>query len=473
MKKTAPFILISSLLTGGALASVVVSGLAMRAGNGELATMGSRLALLFALGMVVYILPRLARIIRLDALRSDLSIKISAGGWIFLGLLAVAGLLALATANNLLYLIVAVLGATLVVSEIASRLSLSAVDVRLRFPDHIFARESARFEVTAHNRKRLLPCFSLAISASQDPQCDNPDDAPPPDKPAPDKSGLDKSDLDKSALDRLAYFPIIAPRAWAQSRFEFGFARRGVYPLRGFTISTRFPFGFIERRRHAAAAGEIIVYPQPRRFDERLKRLSLRLGRAQSSIKGSGHDLYSIRRYQPSDHPRHIDWKATAKTTHLMVREFTREDDARATVMLDVSQPAVLEAKEFGDLFERAVTAAASIVVYLLDEGAEVRLVAGDEDSGFGAGRAHCYRMLALLARVQPRPAAFPFESETAMRAASNRDDEICILLTPFDGGEIPARLRRSANLIRFDELAETAEDAEIRTLNTRKNAHD
>ena len=82
------------LLAGGALCSVLVSAVAMQVGYGELAVYSSRLALLFALGMVLYILPRLAQSVRLEALRSEISFRLSTGGWIFLALLLLVSLLA-------------------------------------------------------------------------------------------------------------------------------------------------------------------------------------------------------------------------------------------------------------------------------------------------------------------------------------------------------------------------------------------
>src|SRR6185503_6992214 len=161
MKKTARFIVISAVLTGAALIAVLVSAVAMQSGDTDLASLGSKIALVLALGMVVYVLPRLARNVRLDGTRAELWFRLTTGGWLFCAILMVVAVLALSTANNLLYLVLAVLSSTLIVSVVASRLSLIAINVRLRFPDHIFAEEPARLEVTLHNRKKLLPSFSL------------------------------------------------------------------------------------------------------------------------------------------------------------------------------------------------------------------------------------------------------------------------------------------------------------------------
>src|SRR5262249_44016207 len=157
---------------------------------------------------------------------------------------------------------------------------------------------------------------------------------------------------------------------------ERSFTKRGVYPVRGFMISTRFPFGFVERRRIINASGEIVVYPKPQPLDDFYHLLPITQGQMESSLKGSGSDLYAIRQYLRSDHPRYLDGKATAKTAKLMVREFTRDDDWRITIALDAQAPAVnepsshgeaaeparLEESKFAEKFERAIILAASLV---------------------------------------------------------------------------------------------------------------
>src|SRR5262249_44429527 len=119
----------------------------------------------------------------------------------------------------------------------------------------------------------------------------------------------------------LVYLPIIPARASASARIERSFPRRGVYPISGFVVHSRFPFGFIEQRRRLEANGEIVVYPAPLPLDEFAHALPPLLGRVESRAKGSGSDLYAIRQYISSDHRRQIDWKATAKTSQVMVRE--------------------------------------------------------------------------------------------------------------------------------------------------------
>ena len=145
MTRTARFILIAGFLSAAALLSILFSALAMQAGDDRLASWSSKAALAFAIGLVIYVLPRLAQNFRLEALRSELNTRLSVGGWLFLAACVVVGALALITVNNLLYLVFSVMGATLLVCAVACRLNVNALDARIRFPDHIYAGEPARF----------------------------------------------------------------------------------------------------------------------------------------------------------------------------------------------------------------------------------------------------------------------------------------------------------------------------------------
>jgi len=482
-KKSLRFALISALLISTALVAAFVSAVAAQIAEYELASISSKVALAMALGIVVYVVPRLARNVGVELLRSNLSLNITNGGWIFCAFVLVVATASLSTGNNLLYLVLSVLLATLVVSGLASRLSLSEVSVTLRFPDHIFAGEPAHLEVTLNNQKRWLPSFSLAVAArdqrerrgllSRKPA----GEADPKPQPSPAQMAED-----------LAYFAVIPGKTQAHVRIERSFARRGVYPVRGFVVSTRFPFGFVERRRFINASGEIVVYPKPQPLDDFYHLLPITQGQMESPLKGSGSDLYAIRQYLRSDHPRYVDWKATAKTAQLMVREFTRDDDWRITIALDDQSPLTgapslkksadgevsaaqatsPEEGKFAEKFERAITLAASLTSHFIAEGAEVRLVVGREDLGFGSDNAHRYAMLRQLAHLAPaingqdQAAGLSEESHGGDKAAWGlvermpalaADDQFKILITPAARGSIPAKVWRSSHVVYFDDL--------------------
>ncbi|MBO0727178.1 MAG: DUF58 domain-containing protein [Blastocatellia bacterium] len=437
-KKSFRFVFVSAILTAAAIGVALISVIAGQIGEYELASLGSKAALGLALVIVLYVAPRLAQNINFN---SGFSVHVPNAGLLFSALILLVTILSLSSGNNLLYLVLSALLATMFVSWAPSRVNLSRIAVSVRFPNHIFAGESATFDLTVTNRSRLLPAFSLTVAMSEG------------------VSRLEPASKAKEGATNatdLVYLPIVPARASASARIERGFQKRGVYPINGFIVHSRFPFGFIEQRRRLEARGEIVIYPAPMPLDEFGRAMPPLLGRVESRAKGSGSDLYAIRRYISSDHRRQIDWKATAKTAQVMVREFTRDDDWRVTVVFDARvEKESASAPEFAEKFERGVTLAASLISHFIRAGVEMRLItiqgansmAAGNDSGFGLGNSHSYKMFYQLARIAPAPEADIGRDPSPARP----DDPFLIVIASASS---PSHLNeRAAEFITFEEL--------------------
>jgi uncharacterized protein (DUF58 family) len=230
--------------------------------------------------------------------------------------------------------------------------------------------------------------------------------------------------------------------AAAEQRVEQLFPTRGHVLIDGFELSTRFPFGFFRRRRRLRARNvDIIVYPKPEVISDELHLLPMYAGRMPSMRRGAGHDLFSMRDYQPQDDLRHIDWKATARSRRLTVREFTSEDERRITIVLDTR----LAHGELPERFERGVVQAASLIKHFIDERAEVRLVLGDDVGPFGSGTEQLYRCLRRLALVTPSDKDGPGLADVSWHAVEH---DYAILLTAAAPGSIPANVWRTSHVI-------------------------
>jgi uncharacterized protein (DUF58 family) len=254
----------------------------------------------------------------------------------------------------------------------------------------------------------------------------------------------------------LAYFTYIPHRAAAEQRVEQVFNRRGHVFIDGFELSTRFPFGFVRRRRRLGARNvDILVYPKPEPIGDELHLLPMNLGRMESVRRGAGHDLFALRDYQPQDDLRHIDWKATARVRRLTVREFTSEDERRITIVLDTRPVPDSPHESFTDRFERGVVKAASHLKHFIDERAEVRMILGAESGPYGSGLEHLYQCLRRLAVVRPEDAVAP---GNLFNVAEREDPAVethlgegyAIVLTPAAPGSIPTRIWRSSYVIYF-----------------------
>ena len=420
-------VILGTLLVIAGLTSALVTVLARSNGDNSLAGAAAILSLLIALLLTIFIVPPLARSARVEVANIDFPFEPTSGGGVFLVIIIVVGFAAWNTGNNLLFLVFSLLCSTLFVGWVHAGTSLRDLTVSARFPDHIFAAEPAPVIVTLRNTKRVLPSFSILVEARG---------------PA---NEVDPKRKRRHVKRLLAYFSYVPHSAAAEQRVEQLFPTRGHVLIDGFELSTRFPFGFFRRRRRLRARNvDIIVYPKPEMISDKLHLLPMYAGRMPAMRRGAGHDLFSMRDYQPQDDLRHIDWKATARSRRLTVREFTSEDERRITIVLDtrLSHGA---GSELPERFERGVVQAASLIKHFIDERAEVRLVLGDDVGPFGSGTDQLYRCLRRLALVTASDSAGPGLEDVSWNTVEH---DYAILLTAAAPGSIPANVWRTSHVI-------------------------
>ncbi|HVQ36188.1 MAG TPA: DUF58 domain-containing protein, partial [Pyrinomonadaceae bacterium] len=252
----------------------------------------------------------------------------------------------------------------------------------------------------------------------------------------------------------LAYYVYVPHHAAAEQRVEQLFTERGHGLITGFELSTRVPFGFFRfRRRLRARDVDIVVYPKPVSVGDDLHLLPSYSGRTPSARRGIGQDLFSLRNYQPKDDLRHIDWKATARSRNLTVREFTAEDERRITIAFDTRATPDANQESFSQRFEAGVIQAASLLKHFIDERAEVRLMLGNEFGPYGSGLKHLYQCLRRLAVVVPEQDKGEDRSTSVLDPVNAVDENLfdedyAIVLTTASPGSIPAKVWRAAHVI-------------------------
>jgi len=420
-------VILGTLLVIAGLTSALVTILARNNGDNSLAGAAAILSLLIALLLTIFIVPPLARSARVEVANIDFPFEPTSGGGVFLVIIIVVGFAAWNTGNNLLFLVFSLLCSTLFVGWVHAGTSLRDLTVSARFPDHIFAAEAAPVIVTLRNTKRVLPSFSILVEARGP------------------INEVDSKRKRRHVKRLLAYFSYVPHSAAAEQRVEQLFPTRGHVLIDGFELSTRFPFGFFRRRRRLRARNvDIIVYPKPEVISDQLHLLPMYAGRMPAMRRGAGHDLFSMRDYQPQDDLRHIDWKATARSRRLTVREFASEDERRITIVLDtrLSHGAGVELPQ---RFERGVVQAASLIKHFIEERAEVRLVLGDDVGPFGSGTDQLYRCLRRLALVTASDGEGPGLENVSWNTVEH---DFAIFLTAAAPGSIPANIWRTSHVI-------------------------
>lgn len=436
-------------------------------GNARLAGFAAAASLGFVLLILIFVVPPLARSASAEASQMNLPFEFTIGGAAILGLIVIVGFSAWNTGNNLLFLVLSLVVSSLFVSFFVGNFCLKKLDVKMRFPETIFAGESTPILVILHNRKRIFPTFSvIAEVRGNEREKSILFDEIKKIIPAKWAEKLTRPPIVNYTLD---YFVHIPRRNTVENKAEHIFEKRGRFIVKDFELSTKFPFGFIRhRRRLSAQETEIIIFPQIAPVDSEAIDLPFEVGKLVRQKKGLGQDLLSLRDYQPTDDLRRVDWKATARAQRLIIREFSAEDEKRMTVVFDTRLPRQaeeklslrqkIEAEQKGEKFtpeaerfEKGVALAASLLAHFTEDQAEIRLVANDEKGEFGIGKPHLYECLKRLALIEPTfDAAAEFSFETLEEIFTERENSYTFFVTAQTEKDLPDETNQNAKVVNF-----------------------
>lgn len=313
---------------------------------------------------------RWARALR-DAIRPRIALRITRAGLWFTITILLTGIGAFLSANNLIFLILSALLATLVVSGNLNRLTLAGLEVVFEPPEHLFAGAGASGRFVIRNTKSWFSSFALRLASANE-----------------------------NGLRAPIFIPMIAPGEVVEFHADVCFARRGRYRQNGFAFSSRFPFGFAERRAGVTLQADVLVYPalhDPHLLHPLFADL---LAEAEARRQGRGVEFHQLRPYRYEDDARHIDWRATARHGEMHLREYAVEQQEDVELWLDLGgwqrEP-----------FEEAVCALATQSLALQQRGIGLRFRSQDCDLAIPA-QSTIHGLLKYLALIDPEPLARP-----------------------------------------------------------------
>ena len=169
--------------------------------------------------------------------------------------------------------------------------------------------------------------------------------------------------------------PSMRAHAFTTTGYELTTASRGIVRLGPLIVEHRDPLGIARTRTTLLDVDEVFVAPRSYLLDmpqlgqgilgAHLLALARRLGPG---------EFHGLREYVDGDEPRSIHWKASARTEQLLVKEHTTEGLRRCTIVLDATTGSYHDPEGF----ERAVTAAASLVHSADRAGLSTRFVTVD-----------------------------------------------------------------------------------------------
>ena len=187
---------------------------------------------------------------------------------------------------------------------------------------------------------------------------------------------------------------------------------RGLYDVGPTVVVAHDALGLAFKAVALPTKWRVEAVPQPPtvRLGHPARLPNLVVGQASIVTPGPGSDFHALREYQSSDNTRDIAWTRSGKGT-LYVREYERESQQDLLVLLDVG-PAMAAGLPYEDALETAVEAAAHVLRRAFDEDTRVGIVVfADQILRYvpaGRGSDHEFRVFRALtaAQVEPRPSS-------------------------------------------------------------------
>jgi len=273
------------------------------------------------------------------------------------------GVAAVNTGNNLIYLVLSLMLSFLLLSYLLPRLNLLRLRPDIFLDGLIYAGETAHARVTVSNDKRLIPAYSVHVTSS--------------------------------ILPGAVSIQHLTGKGFVEKPAGAVFDRRGLYPTVILTLESSFPFILFYARTRVELVKDVVVYPAYYAKDLKTGTPLAADGTGRIRSSGIGDEMVNIRHFRDGDDPRQISWKASAKRSSLMVREYSLRESTRTTIVL------VNSAREAAGDFEKAVSIAAALARDFIEKGDSVRVVSGSAVVPFGLGYDHLLRILDMLALVR------------------------------------------------------------------------
>ena len=221
----------------------------------------------------------------------------------------------------------------------------------------------------------------------------------------------------------------LAPHEHLMLRYELEGRRRGYYRLGPLYLSTGDVFGIggSEAREQDSQMDRLTVYPEiiPLRKVGLPSHTPFGTLPSKERIFEDPTRVIGVRDYLTGDSLRHIDWKTSAATGRLQVKQYEPAISLETAIYLNLNLneyrgPTRRQSAEL------AIVVAASLASHLVEERQAVGLntngrdpLAGEDDTAalpVRKGRAHLMSILDVLARVQTEP-TYPFLSLLRQRS--------------------------------------------------------
>jgi uncharacterized protein (DUF58 family) len=220
--------------------------------------------------------------------------------------------------------------------------------------------------------------------------------------------------------------------------------RRGDRLADAVTIRLHGPLGLASRQRSFVVPGRIRAlhpFASRKHLPSKLARLREIDGRSAVRTRGQGTEFDSLRDYVEGDDVRAIDWRATARRQHLVVRTWQPEQHRRIVIVLDSSRTS---AGRVGDVPRLDAGMDAALLLTALAEHARdrVEVVVGDRRirtrvGGGTRGTADLRDVVEAFAGIEPELVEADWPSLLAAVSARGNRRALVVLVTPLESAAV------------------------------------
>jgi len=166
------------------------------------------------------------------------------------------------------------------------------------------------------------------------------------------------------------------------------------------------------------------------------------VGDSRSAVKGSGFEFDQIREYQMGDDVRYIDWKSSARSGKVLIKQYIEERNRTIILAVDVSASSFFTSsyERKWDHFQQ-IAAVLSIVAEYGRDNVSL-LLFSDEVELFippGKGRNHTHIILQQLFSHKPKKRSTSLSAALKHLATIKRRDSVVFLISDFidNGNEV------------------------------------
>ncbi|MCW2814495.1 MAG: hypothetical protein JWN84_1950 [Nocardioides sp.] len=218
--------------------------------------------------------------------------------------------------------------------------------------------------------------------------------------------------------------------------------RRGDLRAVGVTVRLAGPLGLVARQQTLDVPGVVRSLPpfdSRKHLPSRLARLRDLDGRSAVRVRGQGTEFDSLREYVRGDDVRSIDWRASARTSNVVVRTWQPERDRRVVLVLDTSRTSAGRVDDVPRL-DSAMDAALLLAALAAKAGDRVDFVAGDRRVRSRlrtSGTRVAADLQDAMADLEPVIAEADWDALVGAVQGFGRQRALVVLLTPLEPSAI------------------------------------